>query len=210
MSSATINLQQQAIDFALQEKWQESIDCNLKILASGDVNVGLYNRLGKAYSELENFAEAKKYFNLSLELDPINKVAKRGLQSVGENKKAGVNLKEVENDSLIKEIKTKIIKIKTSYDLQKDLELKLTEDKKSYVIDLKDPIFLPREKIGLKKGLTPLVIFARHLETDRNINLIELYSEKPIFKDSQTIDPFIDYTKLVDEKDIKQLMQSDE
>lgn len=70
----------EAIELAMQGKWREAIDKNLSILEHFPGDVEAYNRLGRAYMELGEYALAREAYQKALELDPYNKIAQRNLE----------------------------------------------------------------------------------------------------------------------------------
>lgn len=75
--SSSESLTQQAVRVALEGKWQEAIEINLKILENEPNNIDSLNRLGRAYLQLSNFSKAKKIFKDVLDLDPVNQIAQK-------------------------------------------------------------------------------------------------------------------------------------
>ncbi|HLF76168.1 MAG TPA: tetratricopeptide repeat protein [Dehalococcoidia bacterium] len=69
----------QAIQLALESKWEEAVALNRQILSSYDSDVDAWNRLGKALLELGRYREARESYGRSLQLDPVNSIAKRNL-----------------------------------------------------------------------------------------------------------------------------------
>lgn len=70
----------QAITLAMESRWQESIEINKSILESFPNDVDAYNRLGKAYMELGEYARAKEAYAKALKLDQYNTIARKNLQ----------------------------------------------------------------------------------------------------------------------------------
>jgi hypothetical protein len=70
----------QAIALAMEGRWQESIIVNQSILQNFPHDVDAYNRLGKAYVEVGDYAKAKDAYNRALQLDQYNTIAKKNLQ----------------------------------------------------------------------------------------------------------------------------------
>src|SRR5258708_4790113 len=56
-------LTEQAIQLALQSRWEEAVAVNRQILASVPRDASALNRLGKALSETGNYAEAKRAYS---------------------------------------------------------------------------------------------------------------------------------------------------
>lgn len=65
---------------AVAGKWDEAVALNRQILEHSPRDVDAYNRLGKAYSELGQIAEALEAYRTALSLDPGNMIARRNLE----------------------------------------------------------------------------------------------------------------------------------
>lgn len=72
-------LEKEAIDIAMESRWQEAVERNRSILAAFPNDVDAHNRLGRALSEMGNYAEAREAYNKTLKLDPHNTIAKKNL-----------------------------------------------------------------------------------------------------------------------------------
>ncbi len=70
---------EQAVALALESKWEEAAALNRQILASFPNDVDSWNRLGKSLIELGRFRDAREAYQKSIELDPVNTIAKRNL-----------------------------------------------------------------------------------------------------------------------------------
>jgi tetratricopeptide (TPR) repeat protein len=70
----------QAIDLAMQGRWREAVAANEVIVESFPTDVDAYNRLGRAYMELGEYAQAKNAYKRALKYDPHNAIAKKNLQ----------------------------------------------------------------------------------------------------------------------------------
>src|SRR5436190_5554509 len=70
---------EQAIQLALESKWEEAANLNRTILAAHPDDVEAWNRLGKSLLELGRFREAHEAYGHSVQLDPVNTIAKRNL-----------------------------------------------------------------------------------------------------------------------------------
>lgn len=79
----------QAVSLALESRWEEAVVLNRQIIESTPNDVDTWNRLGKALLELGRLREARESYQRSLELDPVNSIAKRNLDRL-------VNVKEEE------------------------------------------------------------------------------------------------------------------
>lgn len=70
----------QAIDLALQSRWEEAVKVNQEILSLNPGDAETYNRLGKALLELGIYDEAKEAFREALAAKPSNKIAHKNLE----------------------------------------------------------------------------------------------------------------------------------
>ncbi len=70
---------EQAISLALQGRWAEAVTANLNILSLFPSDAEAYNRLGKAYTELGRYAEARDAYSRALQIDPGNAIATKNL-----------------------------------------------------------------------------------------------------------------------------------
>jgi tetratricopeptide (TPR) repeat protein len=70
----------QAIALAMQGRWREAVAANQEIIASFPHDVDAYNRLGRAYIELGDYAQAKEAYQRAIELDPYNVIAQKNLR----------------------------------------------------------------------------------------------------------------------------------
>ncbi len=74
------HITRQAIVLAMQGRWQESIAVNKQLIDSFPNDVEAYNRLGKAYMELGDYAQSKEAYTKALQMDQYNLIAKKNLQ----------------------------------------------------------------------------------------------------------------------------------
>ncbi len=72
-------LSKEAIDLALQGKWEEAEVTNRDIIERFPSDVEAYNRLGRALTELDHFDTAKEAYLKALQLAPENAIAKKNL-----------------------------------------------------------------------------------------------------------------------------------
>jgi tetratricopeptide (TPR) repeat protein len=72
-------LSKEAIDLALQGKWDEAEAINRDIIDKFPSDVEAYNRLGRALTESGDFDGAKEAYFKALELAPENAIAKKNL-----------------------------------------------------------------------------------------------------------------------------------
>jgi hypothetical protein len=68
-----------AIQQALASQWEEAVITNKNILNLFPFEPNAYNRLGKAYSELGQYAEARQAYSQTLKYSPNNTIAKKNL-----------------------------------------------------------------------------------------------------------------------------------
>ncbi len=69
----------QAIQQALSSQWDEAVKTNLNILELFPTEPDAFNRLGKAHSELGQYAEAREAYSQTLKYSPNNTIAKKNL-----------------------------------------------------------------------------------------------------------------------------------
>jgi len=79
-------LAKQAIDLAMQSRWEEAIAANKTIIASFPDEPDTYNRLGKALTETGKIKEAREAYQRALELDPSNGIARKNLDRLSQMK----------------------------------------------------------------------------------------------------------------------------
>lgn len=78
--SSSLDLRQQAIAAAMNCLWDKALNLNRQILKSDPGNVDALNRTARAYFELEDVIKAKKYYSLTLNIDPYNPIALKNLK----------------------------------------------------------------------------------------------------------------------------------
>jgi len=97
----------EAIDLAMQARWQEAVTINEELIKNFPEDVDSYNRLGRAYMELGKFAKAKEAYHNTVRLEPYNAIANRNLRRLNDLKetaKAPVETDKVEPEQFIQEI----------------------------------------------------------------------------------------------------------
>jgi tetratricopeptide (TPR) repeat protein len=97
----------EAIDLAMQARWQEAVSVNEELVQSFPDDVDSYNRLGRAYMELGKFRKAKEAYHSTVKLEPYNAIANRNLRRLNdlkETEKAPVETEKVEPEQFIEEI----------------------------------------------------------------------------------------------------------
>ncbi len=96
----------QAIALAMQGRWREAVAANQDLIASFPGDVDAYNRLGRAYIELGEYAPAKEAYERAIELDPYNIIAQKNLQRLsylGEGAGSAADSDQVEPQHFIEE-----------------------------------------------------------------------------------------------------------
>ena len=73
-----------AIQQALSSQWEEAVITNKNILNLFPAEPDAYNRLGKAYSELGQYAEARQCYSQTLKYSPDNTIAKKNLERLSQ------------------------------------------------------------------------------------------------------------------------------
>ncbi|MBK9709987.1 MAG: tetratricopeptide repeat protein [Kouleothrix sp.] len=72
-------LQDQAVDLAAKNRWQEAVEANLHLMNLGE-DADTLNRLGKAYFELGRLGEARESYQHAMRLNPANTIARKNLE----------------------------------------------------------------------------------------------------------------------------------
>ncbi|MBN2187396.1 MAG: tetratricopeptide repeat protein [Dehalococcoidia bacterium] len=72
-------LSEKAVDLAVQGRWEEAEMVNRNIIERFPSDIEAYNRLGKALTELGDFAQAKQAYLKVLTLAPSNAIANKNL-----------------------------------------------------------------------------------------------------------------------------------
>ena len=97
----------EAIDLAMQGKWQEAVAINQEIIENFPRDVDSYNRLGRAYMELAQYTKSTEAYRQTVELDPYNAIANRNLRRIADIDQSGgedVDTDEVAPQQFIEEI----------------------------------------------------------------------------------------------------------
>jgi hypothetical protein len=74
------NLIEKAIQAALEGSWQVAVDFNLNFLRDNPKDIAALNRLGRAYTELNQLEKARKTYRKVLSIDSYNPIAKKNLK----------------------------------------------------------------------------------------------------------------------------------
>ena len=69
-----------AITLAMEGHWREAVEVNLSIIEKFPNDIDAHNRLGKAYLEMGEYAQAKATYQKALKLDQYNTIAKKNIQ----------------------------------------------------------------------------------------------------------------------------------
>jgi tetratricopeptide (TPR) repeat protein len=69
-----------AIALAMQGRWREAVAANQELIESFPNDVDAYNRLGKAYTELGEYALAREAYTKAIGLDSYNIIAQKNLR----------------------------------------------------------------------------------------------------------------------------------
>lgn len=89
-------LKKQWTDLAIQQaqtgQWEEAVVTNQNILNLFPHEPDAYNRLGKAYSELGQFIEARQAYSQTLKYNPKNTIAKKNLDRLAQLQEEPVHL----------------------------------------------------------------------------------------------------------------------
>lgn len=91
-STKPSNLSQQAIDAALDSRWEEALKINKSITKVDPLNIDALNRQARAYMELGKPNLAKKYYSEALKVDPYNPIAQKNLKIMKSFKAKGQNI----------------------------------------------------------------------------------------------------------------------
>jgi len=97
----------EAINFAMQAKWSEAVELNSQLIQLFPGDVDSYNRLGRAYLELGQYARAREAYGKALKLDPYNAIAARNmrrLNDISDAEQAEVDTEKVVPQHFIEEI----------------------------------------------------------------------------------------------------------
>lgn len=83
------NLSEQAIDAALDCRWEEALKLNKKILRLDPQNVDGLARLARVYLEMGRINLAKRYYTEVIKVDPYNPIALKNLKIIRSFKPCG-------------------------------------------------------------------------------------------------------------------------
>ena len=98
----------EAVALAMGGRWREAVAANKSLVESFPNDVDAYNRLGRAYMELGEYALAREAYERAIELDPYNTIAKKNLNRLSHLGEAVVNsgggFHKVEPQQFIEEV----------------------------------------------------------------------------------------------------------
>lgn len=98
----------QAITLAMQGRWQEVVAVNKTLLESFPDDIDTYNRLGRAYMELGEYAMARESYEKAMKFDPYNTIAQKNLNRLSLLDESAATsesrVQKVEPQQFIKEI----------------------------------------------------------------------------------------------------------
>jgi hypothetical protein len=97
----------EAIDMAMQARWQEAVKINKEIIAAFPDDVDTLNRLGRAYMELGQYKLSREAYQKTVALDPYNAIANRNIRRLNDLKdtaKTEIETDKVEPQKFIEEI----------------------------------------------------------------------------------------------------------
>ena len=117
MDEPSSPLHLQAISAALDSKWDDAIKLNRQIIKLFPDNVDALNRQARAYFELGNLSQAKKYYTLALKKDPYNPIATKNLKIIKAAKKNGNGVPHIPQSPISSDLflqepgKTKVVSL---------------------------------------------------------------------------------------------------
>src|SRR3989344_5532458 len=76
------SLSNQAIDAAMDCRWDEALKLNKKIIKDDPKNIDALNRQARVYMEMGRFPLAKKYYSEVVKIDPYNPIALKNLKII--------------------------------------------------------------------------------------------------------------------------------
>ena len=91
-------LQDKAIQYALAGDWEAAVEFNLEILENSPLNIAALNRLGRAYTELNQKEAAKYAYEQVLKIDKYNTIATKNLKLLPHQKNNLSNIILIEED----------------------------------------------------------------------------------------------------------------
>jgi tetratricopeptide (TPR) repeat protein len=76
-------LQDQAVDYAAKNRWDEAVETNLHLINLGE-DADTFNRLGKAYFELGKLSEAREAYQNALRINSTNSIARKNVERLND------------------------------------------------------------------------------------------------------------------------------
>jgi tetratricopeptide (TPR) repeat protein len=119
-------LSKEAIDLALQGRWEEAEAINRDIIEKFPADVEAYNRIGRALTELGDFNQAKEAYFKALELAPENIIAEKNLARLAKLSESMATLSRKHKGSKTRRARARRV----------DLDLFITEIGKAGVVNL--------------------------------------------------------------------------
>lgn len=145
------NNTQQAIDAALDQRWEEALSINKKIIKLDPQNVDALNRQARAYMELGKANLARKYYSQALKFDPYNPIAQKNLKIMKSFKSNGQACTGNSKDRLLPSLflqepgKTKMVNLLNVAEPQKLSQafcgmkvIMITKNRKIMIVDTND------------------------------------------------------------------------
>lgn len=77
---------EQAVKLAVAGRWREAAALNRELIARFGDDAEVYNRLGKAFTELGRIGDARAIYEKALEVDPTNAISRRNLERLAQAK----------------------------------------------------------------------------------------------------------------------------
>ena len=97
-----------AIALAMQGQWREAIAVNKSLIEMFPNDVDAYNRLGRAYMELGEYAQAEAAYSSAVHIDPYNTIASKNLQRLSHLKETAdsseIDFQKLEPQHFIEEV----------------------------------------------------------------------------------------------------------
>jgi tetratricopeptide (TPR) repeat protein len=121
-------LSKEAIDLALQGRWEEAEAINRSIIEQFPADAETYNRLGRALAELQDFDGAREAYFRALELVPQNTIAKKNLARLTSLSESMTALRDNSEKALVSRGRTRRVA----------LDLFMTEMGKAGVVGLRN------------------------------------------------------------------------
>lgn len=212
-------LEEDAIQLAVEGDWKQAIKVNKQIIKHGHKKPAVYNRLGKAYSELEMWDEAVKSFEHALKLDPINAVAQKGLNNAKMDRKAGIKNLKAHEETLLRDTSTSTIVEIVMKNANVDKEFTLVKGGKDFYLFVEVESGnkvrrISKSKLNFKQDAEPKELRAIVIEEIKDgLVKVKLTSKDPVFRSSkQEIDPSLALKRkeiLAEKREIEKYMDEE-